>query len=124
MIKDASFFVRIKKIDFKNFRNISSGTIVFPNSKADEFLEGAPSIIGLYGQNGSGKSSVIMALGILKDVLSGQSLNDEYASSIRYGCDSCNLKFSFAMKLAFPCKVEKLLVVSLTCLGTSSKPEV
>ncbi len=97
MIDETQFYARIKKIEFLNFRNIASGSIEFPNSKVGDFLDGAPSIIGLYGQNGSGKSSVIMALGILKDVLSGQPLNNKYASSIRYGCESCGLKFSFAM---------------------------
>lgn len=97
MIKDTLFFARIKRIDFKDFRNISSGSIEFPNSKINDFIEGAPSIIGLYGQNGSGKSSVIMALGMLKDVLSGQPLNNKYASSIKYGSEHCSLKYTFAM---------------------------
>lgn len=97
MVNDVLFFARIKKIEFLNFRNIASGSVEFPNSKISDYYDGAPSIIGLYGQNGSGKSSVIMALGILKDVLSGQPLNNKYASSIRYGCENCSLKFSFAM---------------------------
>lgn len=89
--------VRIHKIEFTHFRNIEHGVIEFPNSDRDWTIQGAPSIIGLYGQNGSGKSSVIMALDILKTVLSGKNLQDRYKSCIQYGYESCALSFSFSM---------------------------
>jgi len=91
------FFCRINTIEFYNFRNIQQGVIEFPNSKTVDFLEGNPSIIGLYGQNGSGKSSVIMALGMLKNLLSGKRLGNNYLSCVRYGDDRCKLVFSFAL---------------------------
>lgn len=94
---DCSFFARITKIEFCDFRNIEKGSVEFPNSTVTDFIDGNPSIIGLYGQNGSGKSSVIMALGILKDLLSGKSLGDKYQSCIRFGCDKCTLTFTFSM---------------------------
>ena len=96
-INDVSFFIRIKRIEFVNFRNIEKGEIDFPNADINEYVEGNPSILGLYGQNGSGKSSVIMALGILKDALSGNSIGNNYQSCIRYGCDRCTLRFSFSL---------------------------
>ena len=94
---DVSFFIRIKRIEFVNFRNIEKGEIDFPNAEIYEYVEGNPSILGLYGQNGSGKSSVIMALGILKDALSGNTIGNNYQSCIRYGCDRCTLRFSFSL---------------------------
>lgn len=96
-IKGSLYYARIKRVEFKDFRNIESGAIDFPNAKATDFCAGAPSILGLYGQNGSGKSSVIMALGILKDVLSGKKIGDNYASCVRVGCDKCSLSFTFSM---------------------------
>lgn len=96
-IKDLLFYARIKQIQFENFRNIEEGVIEFPNSKLGDYLDGNPSIVGLYGQNGSGKSSVIMALSILKDLLSGESIGKKYLSSVRNGCDKCKLTFTFAM---------------------------
>ena len=91
------YYVRIKRIEFKDFRNIESGAVDFPNAKATDYYEGSSSILGLYGQNGSGKSSVIMALGILKDVLSGNKIGNNYASCIRAGCDRCSFSFTFSM---------------------------
>lgn len=96
-MKETLYYARIKRVEFKDFRNIESGAVDFPNAKATDFYAGAPSILGLYGQNGSGKSSVIMALGILKDVLSGKKIGDNYASCVRVGCDKCSLGFTFSM---------------------------
>lgn len=95
-IKKEEFFVRIQKIDFTNFRNIEKGSIVFPNSKPLVYRDGAPSILGLYGQNGSGKTSTIMALGILKDVLSGNPVGKNFMSCVMEGCERCSLSFTFS----------------------------
>ena len=91
------FFVRLQYIEFTDFRNIESGRIELPNAEIEQYIGNNPSLLGLYGQNGSGKSSVIMALGILKDLLTGNVLDKKYLSCVRYGCDSCKLSFSFAL---------------------------
>ena len=86
--------IRLKKIEFKNFRNIGKGCISFPNTECDDIQNNNPSILGLYGQNGSGKSSVIMALGILKCLLTGKAISPRYYSCIRQGYDRCSLAFT------------------------------
>ena len=93
-----TYHVRIRSIEFTNFRNIEHGCVDLPNSGFEAFSNNEPSILGLYGQNGSGKTSVIMALGLLKSILSGTPINaKKYASCIRYGHDRCSLKFTFSM---------------------------
>ncbi len=87
--------IRIKSIELTNFRNIENGFIELENSKITDYWNGLPSILGLYGQNGSGKSSVIMALSILRNILLGNPISKNYSSCIRFGCDSCTLKFTF-----------------------------
>lgn len=94
---DEKYYIRIQKIDFVNFRNIESGSIELPNSKPLIFMEGAPSILGLYGQNGSGKTSTIIALEILKDVLSGKAINKKFMSCVKEGCSHCSLSFTFSV---------------------------
>lgn len=86
-------YARVKTIEFFNFRNIEYGKVDLPNAKIEEFMDGCPSILGLYGQNGSGKTSLIMALNILKDLLSGRSIEKNYLSSVRVGCDFARLRF-------------------------------
>ncbi len=96
-IESVLYYARVKRIEFKDFRNIELGNIDFPNAEAQTFYAGEPSVLGLYGQNGSGKSSVIMALGILKEILSGRSIGDNYLSCVRMGKDKCTLSFVFSM---------------------------
>ncbi|MBR0509071.1 MAG: AAA family ATPase [Clostridia bacterium] len=91
--KDYRIYARIKTIEFINFRNIEYGKVDFPNARIEDFKCGSPSILGLYGQNGSGKTSLIMALSILKDLLSGHSIENNYLSSVRVGCDFARLRF-------------------------------
>lgn len=89
---------RIKSIKFVNFRNIELGSIDFPNSKFNDFIfEESPSILGLYGQNGSGKTSVIMAIELLKDVISGKILENKYLSCIKKGTSRCTLEYTFSL---------------------------
>ena len=85
--------VRLHSIRMKDYRNIEDSTIVFPNSQLSDIDAENPSILGLYGQNGSGKTSVIMALGLLKKLLSGESLSNKYASCIRKGADRATLVY-------------------------------
>ena len=87
------FYMRIRSIEVWDFRNIEHGKINFPNTKLEDIQDRNPSILGLYGQNGSGKTSVIMAISILKDVLSGQPLKNKYESCIRLNSEKCSLSF-------------------------------
>lgn len=62
--------VRVESIEIANFKNVSFGKLVLENTKP----EYRASILGLYGQNGSGKTALIDALELLKLVLSGKSI--------------------------------------------------
>ena len=59
--------VRIKNIKLKNFKNVGYGKIEF-SPKNDEQISPAD-IIGIYGQNGSGKTAVIDALHYIQILL-------------------------------------------------------
>lgn len=50
--------VRIGKIIISNFKNVKNGQIMLKNSKK----EYKASVLGLYGQNGSGKTALIDAI--------------------------------------------------------------
>lgn len=96
-VVDRAFLMRIKSIEFKNFRNIDYGKLVFPNNDSECLENIKSSVLGIYGQNGSGKSSVIMALNMLKTILSHGSLGKQFNSCIQYGHDSCNLVYTFIL---------------------------
>ena len=89
--------IRIRKIILTDFRNIKHSEIELPNGKTEDLDDGIPSILGLYGQNGSGKTSLLLAISALKSALSGKVFSFvEYGSCIRAGCDHSRLEFEFS----------------------------
>ncbi|PJM74173.1 DNA repair protein [Bifidobacterium primatium] len=60
--------IRLKKLVLDNMRNISHGVLNFDD------LPAGGSVTGIYGQNGSGKTTVIDAIGMLRALLSGAML--------------------------------------------------
>ena len=68
--------IRLSKITIYDFKNVEYGQIDLAA------LEDGPSILGLYGQNGSGKTSLIEALDLLKYLLSGRSLPASFGDAI------------------------------------------
>jgi len=63
--------VRISRIELQNFKNVRLGVVDF----SKESHKYAASILGLYGQNGSGKTALVEALGLLKHSLSAVPLS-------------------------------------------------
>ena len=66
--------IRLTSLELRNFKNIGKGDITISSWGAKRSFPGSD-IIGIYGQNGSGKTSVIQALAILKDIFVGGSIS-------------------------------------------------
>ncbi|RSX56355.1 AAA family ATPase [Bifidobacterium samirii] len=60
--------IRLKRLVLDDMRNISHGVLDFDD------LPAGGSVTGIYGQNGSGKTTVIDAIGMLRALLSGAML--------------------------------------------------
>lgn len=73
--------VRLQKIKLRGFKNIRSGELVFNNYK-EESGYGVLDVMGIYGQNGSGKTSIIDAIYIMKRMLSGHGVSGDYSEYI------------------------------------------
>lgn len=83
--------VRITKISIKNFKNVSKGEITLANKRKNF----KASILGLYGQNGSGKTALIDALELLKDILCGFEISDKFADYINVDSDTAEIQYTF-----------------------------
>jgi hypothetical protein len=59
--------IRLTAIVLENFKNVGHGRIVLASPGFDP-EQWSADIVGIYGQNGSGKTSVIMALNVLKSI--------------------------------------------------------
>ncbi len=79
--------IRLKRLTIRNLKNIGTGTLEFPPPDED----GGASLLGIYGQNGSGKSGVIDALEILKTLMSGRVLRPFCVSLIDTNARSAQL---------------------------------
>lgn len=96
-----SSVVRIQEIEVENFKNVLNGVITFESYKKKDFFQDSHNsdIVGLYGQNGSGKTSLVEAIDILKSVLLGQKLSNNIKNLISYDKKYCGLKFTFLIKI-------------------------
>lgn len=87
-------FVRIESISIEDFKNVKKGTLDFENRRKNY----RASIVGLYGQNGSGKTALIDALQLLKLSLCGKAIPEKYADYINIEKNVSTLKFQFKMQ--------------------------
>ena len=68
--------IRLSKITIENFKNVMNGQIDLASA------ENGPSILGLYGQNGSGKTSLVEAVQMLKLLFMGKVLPVSFGDAI------------------------------------------
>ena len=93
--EENKYYIRIAKIALTDFKSIEYGEITLNCGRETVPFNSQSDILGIYGQNGSGKTSIIEALSILKSLLSGEDVMPIYANCIRIGCDHSTLKFTF-----------------------------
>lgn len=89
-------FVRLIELEINNIKNVKNGKIKFINNNLkdkDELELG--DVLGVYGQNGSGKTALIEVLGMLKIFLSGINLNKELCELISIEEKEAKLFFKF-----------------------------
>ncbi len=81
-------FVRLIEVELSNFKNVEHGEIRFPNYQSVETKGNISKsdLTGIYGQNGSGKTAVVEALDIVKNILSGNPVPyNDYSGIINQG---------------------------------------
>ena len=71
--------VRIENITIENFKNVEKGYLDLENRRKNY----QASVVGVYGQNGSGKTALIDALHLLRYALCGLAVPDKYADYIK-----------------------------------------
>lgn len=94
--------IKIKKIKLKNLRNVRHGEVTLAVS-FESFLQA--NVVGLYGQNGSGKTTIVDAFGLLKTLISGWlaevKLPAQEKRLILEGEDTASLDFEFLVENQF-----------------------
>lgn len=90
--------VRVQQIEVVNFKNVENGTIMFPSYMKQDYYNSKAEIIGLYGQNGSGKTALVDAMWILKQTLTGKKLPSNTGDYILQTSSTSKLRFIFNLE--------------------------
>lgn len=93
--------VRLLEVNVRNIKNVECGTIRFNNytTAKKEFKLMQGDILGIYGQNGSGKTAFIQGLEVLRLLLSGGELSEDMRALITSGQEVCTLETTFFIEL-------------------------
>lgn len=87
--------VRIEEVTIKNFKNVKNGQITLNNNRKKY----KASVLGLYGQNGTGKTALIDAIALLKFALCGMKVPSTYADYINIESDYATMIFKFKVDM-------------------------
>ena len=90
--------IRIKKVVLKDFKSVEYGEVVFNCGRQYVPYNTESDILGIYGQNGSGKTAFIEALSILECLMSGSQVPDVYAECVAVGAEYSELEFVFDLQ--------------------------
>lgn len=69
--------VRLSSLKLCHIKNVVNGQIVMPNTLHKQLSYNNAEILGLYGQNGSGKTAIIDGLYFLQRIMIGESIEEE-----------------------------------------------
>ena len=90
--------VRMTKAILQNFKNVEYGEIEFSCGKKFAAYGTRADILGLYGQNGSGKTAFIDALYILKELMRGSKVQNLFSECVAKNADHAKLTFLFELQ--------------------------
>ena len=89
--------VRICSFEIVNIKNVRNGKIDMPN-RLPGYAAEKGELLGIYGQNGSGKTSVVNAFSLLQRLICGQSLESDTSSLITCGENHATLAILFSIE--------------------------
>ena len=97
----SKYKVRIENITLDNFKSIGSGSVFFNEFKRlerkDLSDQNYSNVLGIYGQNASGKTSVIDALGIVRHLISGGGMTYGLQNYVKKGMNDFGISISFLL---------------------------
>lgn len=87
--------VRLASLTISNIRNVRNGQIIMPNTYRKHLSYRNAEVLGVYGQNGSGKTAVIDALYYLHRIMIGHPLEDKIVDYIDAKSDCGEISANF-----------------------------
>ena len=87
--------VRLSSLTIKNIKNVKNGTIIMPHEYNRSFDCGSAEILGVYGQNGSGKTAIVDTFSFLQQIMIGEELDQRIADYIDTDSESAEVNAEF-----------------------------
>ncbi len=87
--------IRLSSLKISNIKNVRFGQIVMPSTYQKQLTYKNAEVLGLYGQNGSGKTAVIDALYYMQKIMIGSMLEEEIADYIDANSDQAEIIADF-----------------------------
>ena len=84
--------VRLKALEINDVKNVIHGRIELAHGEMG-------SVLGIYGQNGSGKTVVVDCMVLLKCLLSGRNVPSHFYYYINSLADTAHVKYAFTIKV-------------------------
>lgn len=89
------FVVRLSSLTLENIKNVKNGTIFMPLANERKLELGGAEILGIYGQNGSGKTAVVDTLFFLQRIMIGNELEKDMIDYIDVDASSAEVNAEF-----------------------------
>lgn len=89
------FVVRLSSLTLENIKNVKKGTIFMPMANDKSLSVGGAEILGIYGQNGSGKTAIVDALYFLQQIMIGQNIDQSISDYIGVDDDTAHMNVEF-----------------------------
>ncbi|GHU63894.1 hypothetical protein FACS189418_8050 [Clostridia bacterium] len=93
-----ALLIRIQQIRLMNFKNVEYGIISLENFSKKDYYTQKGDILGIYGQNGSGKTALIEAIKVVQNLISGKGLPNNITELIYKNKDHCNIEMIFYLE--------------------------
>ncbi|ASM70714.1 AAA family ATPase [Blautia hansenii] len=87
--------VRLSSLQLTNIKNVKRGTIYMPNTVNKILSADKVEILGIYGQNGSGKTAIVDALYFLQKVMIGDDLDQSLEDYMNMDSDTAEIFADF-----------------------------
>ncbi len=89
--------IRLRDAELYNIKNVQYGKITFPEEHESISKLTRSEIVGIYGQNGSGKTAFVDAMCLIKHLLSGKELPKNAGDYIFVSEETATIKLSFSL---------------------------
>ena len=87
--------VRIASLTLENIKNVKNGTICMPNMEKKILSPARAEVLGIYGQNGSGKTAIVDALFFVQKIMLGFPIDDSLADYIATDAENAEIAVEF-----------------------------